>query len=53
MYQSDKQNIKINALIHWADFVFKDLNDECIQYQRIIILTLNWMKIADLKENND
>ncbi len=31
----------------------RDLDDECIQYQRTIILTLNWMKIADLKKNND
>ncbi len=53
MYQSDKQNIKINALTHWADFVPRDLNDERIWYQRTTILTLNWMKIADLKKNND
>ncbi len=32
MYQSDKQNIKIDALTHWADFMFKDLNDERVQY---------------------
>ncbi len=31
----------------------RDLDDECIQYQRTIILTLNWMKIADLEKNND
>ncbi len=30
MYQSDKQNIKIDALTRWADFVFRDLNDERI-----------------------
>ncbi len=30
MYQSDKQNIKINALTRWADFVSKDLDDERI-----------------------
>jgi len=53
MYWSDKQNIKIDALTHQADFVFRDLDDECIQYQRTTILTLNWMKIADLKKNND
>ncbi len=53
MYRSDKQNIKINALTCWADFVPRDLNDECIQYQRTTILTLNWMKIADLEKNND
>ena len=53
MYQSDKQNIKINALTCWADFMSKNLNNECIQYQRLTILTLNWMKIIDLKKNND
>ncbi len=31
----------------------RDLNDERIQYQRTTILTLNQMKIADLKKNND
>ncbi len=30
MYWSDKQNIKIDALTLWADFVLKDLDDECI-----------------------
>ena len=29
----------------------KDSEDERICYQWIIILTLNWMKIADLKKN--
>ncbi len=53
MYWSDKQNIKINALTHQADFMSRNLNDEHIQYQRTTILTLNWMKIADLKKNND
>ena len=53
MYWSDKQNIKINALTHQADFVLRNFNDECIQYQRTTILILNWMKIADLKKNND
>ncbi len=33
MYQSDKQNIKIDALTHWADFVLRDFDDECIHYQ--------------------
>jgi len=32
MYQSDKQNIKINALTHQADFVPRDLDDERIWY---------------------
>ncbi len=53
MYWSDKQNIKIDALTRQADFMSRDLNNEHIQYQRITILTLNWMKIADLKKNND
>ncbi len=51
MYWSDKQNIKIDALIHQANFVLKDFNDEHVYYQWITILTLNWMKIADLKKN--
>ncbi len=53
MYWSDKQNIKIDALTRWADFVLRDLNDERVWYQRTTILTLNWMKIADLEKNND
>ncbi len=53
MYRSDKQNIKIDALTRQADFVFRDFNDERIQYQKTIILTLNRMKIADLEKNND
>ncbi len=51
MYQSDKQNIKIDALTHQADVVLRDSENERIHYQWIIILTLNWMKIADLKKN--
>ncbi len=51
MYRSDKQNIKIDALTRWADFVFRDFDDERVRYQWITILTLNWMKIADLKKN--
>jgi len=51
MYQFDKQNIKINALTHQANVMLKDLKDERIRYQWITILTLNWMKIADLKKN--
>jgi len=31
--------------------VLRDSEDECICYQWIIILTSNWMKIADLKKN--
>ncbi len=51
MYRSDKQNIKINALTHWADFVLRDFDDERVRYQRITILTSNRMKIADLEKN--
>ncbi len=53
MYRSDKQNIKIDALTRRADFVPRDFDDERVQYQRTTILTLNWMKIADLKKNNN
>ncbi len=31
----------------------RDLDDERVQYQRTTILTLNWMKIADLEKNNN
>ncbi len=51
MYQSDKQNIKINALTCWADVMLRDSEDEHVCYQWIIILTSNWMKIVDLKKN--
>ncbi len=51
MYQSDKQNIKIDALTRQADVMLRDSEDECVRYQWITILTLNWMKIADLKKN--
>ncbi len=51
MYWSDKQNIKIDALTRQADFMLRDFDDECIRYQWITILTLNRMKIADLKKN--
>ncbi len=51
IYWSDKQNIKINALTCQADVVLKDSEDERICYQWITILTLNWMKIADLEKN--
>ncbi len=51
MYWSDKQNIKINALTRWADFVLRDFDDERVHYQWITILTSNWMKIADLEKN--
>ncbi len=32
MYWSDKQNIKIDALTHWADIVLRDSEDEHIRY---------------------
>ncbi len=32
MYQSDKQNIKINALTRQADVMLRDLKDECVHY---------------------
>ncbi len=51
MYWSDKQNIKIDALTRWVDVVLRSLKNERVCYQRITILTLNWMKIADLKKN--
>ncbi len=31
--------------------MLRDFNDERVQYQRTTILTLNQMKIADLKKN--
>ncbi len=52
MYQSDKQNIKINALTHQADIMFRDSEDKRVRYQWITILTLNRMKIADLKKTS-
>ncbi len=51
MYWFDKQNIKINALTRWADVMLRNLEDERVHYQWITILTLNRMKIADLKKN--
>jgi len=51
IYWSDKQNIKIDALTCWADFVLRDFDDERVCYQWITILTSNWMKIADLEKN--
>ncbi len=51
MYRSGKQNIKVDALTRWVDSVSRSSEDECICYQWITILTLNWMKIADLKKN--
>ncbi len=41
MYWSDKQNIKIDALICQADFMSKNFDDERVWYQRTTILTSN------------
>ncbi len=51
MYWSDKQNIKIDALTHWADVVLRNSENERIYYQQITILTFDRIKIADLKKN--
>ncbi len=51
MYRSDKQNIKIDALTCWVNVVLRSFENERICYQRITILTSDWMKIADLKKN--
>jgi len=51
MYRSDKQNIKVDALTRWADFVLRDFDDERVRYQWITILTSNRMKIADLEKD--
>ncbi len=54
MYCSDKQNIKVNALTRQVNSVSRSLKNEWCRYQRTTILTLNWMKIADLeKKEND
>jgi len=51
MYRSDKQNIKIDALTRQVDVVLRSFENERVHYQRITILTLNRMKIADLEKN--
>ncbi len=51
MYWFDKQNIKINELTCWVNVVLKDFKNERCYYQWIMILTLNRMKIADLKKD--
>ncbi len=51
MYRSDKQNIKIDALTRQVNVVLRSFENERVRYQRITILTLNWMKITDLKKN--
>ncbi len=51
MYRLDKQNIKVDALTCRVNSVSRSSENECIHYQWITILTLNRMKIADLKKN--
>jgi len=53
MYRSDKQNIKVNALTRQVDSVSKSLENKQCCYQRTTILTLNRMKIADLKKKEN
>ncbi len=53
MYHSDKQNIKVDALTRQVDSVSRSLENEQCYYQRTTILTLNRMKIADLKEKEN
>jgi len=53
MYRSDKQNIKVNALTRWVNSVSRSLENERYCYQRTTILTLNRMKIADLKKKKN
>ncbi len=53
MYCSDKQNIKVNALTHQVNSVSRSFKNEWCCYQQTTILTLNWMKIVDLKKNID
>ncbi len=42
MYQSDKQNIKIDALTHRADVVLRDSEDERVHYQCRLIVELSF-----------
>ncbi len=53
MYHSDKQNIKVNALTRQVNSASRSLKNEQCCYQWTTILTLNWMKIADLKEKEN
>ena len=53
MYRSDKQNIKVNALTRQVDSVSRSLENKQCCYQRTTILTLNRMKIADLKKKEN
>ncbi len=53
MYRSDKQNIKVDALTRQVDSVSRSFENEQCRYQRTTILTLNRMKIIDLKEKEN
>ncbi len=53
MYRSDKQNIKVNALTRQVNSVSRSSENERCCYQRTMILTLNRMKIADLKKKEN
>jgi len=53
MYRSGKQNIKVDALTRWVNSVSRDLENEWYHYQRTTILTLNRIKIADLKKKKN
>ncbi len=53
MYRSDKQNIKVDALTRQVDSVSRSLENEWCCYQWTTILTLNRMKIADLKKKEN
>ncbi len=53
MYHSNKQNIKVDALTRWVNSVSRSLKNEWCCYQWTMILTLNRMKIVDLKEKKN
>ncbi len=53
MYYLSKQNIKVDALTCWVNSVSRSLENEWCRYQQTTILTLNWMKIINLKKNID
>ncbi len=53
MYRSGKQNIKVDALTRWVNSVSRSFKNEWCCYQWTTILTLNRMKIADLKEKEN
>ncbi len=53
MYHSDKQNSKVDALTRQVNSVSRSLENEWCCYQQTTILTLNWMKIADLKKKEN